>query len=134
MILTAELEPQCHRHAGDVAPAVDGMTTRKGDQREDWIGLLFDEPADLEPPRLIDPLDHGEGKVFLVPELVTERATGIAGFACHLLEHEVAVAVARKAPLRPTRAGRCGCVRFARPASNGDHPPTWAARTSGSSG
>ena len=29
VILTAELEPQCHRHAGDVAPAVNGVTSRQ---------------------------------------------------------------------------------------------------------
>lgn len=86
VILTAELEPQRHRHAGDIAPAVHGMPARKGDQRQDRVRLLFDEPADLVPPRLIDPLDHGQGKILLVLELVIERPAGVTGLTRHLLE------------------------------------------------
>lgn len=57
VILTAELEPQCDRHAGDVAPAVNGVTARQRDQRDDWIGLSVDERADLLSPGLIDPIE-----------------------------------------------------------------------------
>ena len=98
MVLTAELEPQRHRDAGDVAPAEDGVTARQRDQRGDRIGLLARRAADLAPPRLVDPLDHRQGEVLLVLELVVERAARVAGVARHLLEDEVAVAVAREAP------------------------------------
>ena len=94
MILTAELEPQGDRHARHVSPAVDGVTARQRDQCENWIRLPFDEPADLVPPRLVYPLDHGQREVLLVLELVIERAAGVAGFACHALQDEVAVASA----------------------------------------
>jgi hypothetical protein len=37
VILAAELKSQRDRHARDVAPAVDGVAARKGDQREDRV-------------------------------------------------------------------------------------------------
>ena len=75
--------------------------------------------ADLAPPRLVDPLDHGQGKVFLVLELVIERTARVSGLARHLLEHEVAVAVAREPPrgrleqgaARPCTPLGLGCPR-----------------------
>jgi hypothetical protein len=96
VILTAELEPEGHRHAGDVAPAVNGVAARESEQRSSRIGLLVDEPADLLSPCLVDPIDHRQGEILLVPELVIERSAGVAGLARHFLQVEVAVAVARE--------------------------------------
>ena len=94
MILTAELEPQCHRHPGDVPSAVDGVAASHDNEGDDWIRLLLDEPADLLPPCLIDPIDHRQGEVLLALELVIERPPGVSGLARHPLQDEVAVAVA----------------------------------------
>ena len=41
MILTAELHPQRHHHAGNVSAAEDGVTARQRDQRRHWIGLAL---------------------------------------------------------------------------------------------
>src|ERR1700724_1218363 len=98
MVLPAELEPERHRDASNVSPAVDGVTTRQGDQRTDRIGLFVHQPTDFAPPRLVDPLDHSSGQILLVLELVIEGAACVARFARYLFEHEVAVAVAREAP------------------------------------
>src|SRR4051812_15476808 len=98
MVLTAELDPQRHHYAGDVAPAVDRVTTRQGDQRSDGIALLPGRRIHLAPPGLVDPLDHGQGQLLLVLELVIQGAARVARLARHLFEHEVAVAIARETP------------------------------------
>src|SRR6266508_4417261 len=98
MVLTAELEPQRHRDAGNVSSAVDGVTARQRDQRSDRIGLLVDQPTHLAPPRLVDPLEHRPGQILLVLELVIHGAARVAGLARYLLEHKVAVAVTGEAP------------------------------------
>ena len=97
MILTAELEPQRDRHAGHVSPAVDRVTARQGDQRRDRIRLLLDRPADLLPPGLIYPLDHRQGEVLLVLELVIDHAARVARVRGDPLEDQVPVAIARQA-------------------------------------
>jgi len=73
VILAAELERQCDRHTRHVAPAEDGMTACQGEQSSDRIGLLVDQRSHLLPPRLIDPLEHRQGEVLLVLELVIKR-------------------------------------------------------------
>ena len=97
MILAGELEPQRHRDAGEVAPAIDGMTLRQRDQRRDRIGLLLDQPTDLVPPRFVDPREHRAGQILLALELVIQGPTRVTGLASDLFEHEVAIAVAREA-------------------------------------
>ncbi len=64
--------------AGNVSPAVDGVTACERDQRSDRIGLLVDEATHLAPPRLIDPLEHRPGQILLVLELVIQGAARIA--------------------------------------------------------
>lgn len=94
VILATELKSQCDRDAGEVSAAVDGVTTCHDDQGDEWIWLLLDEPAYLLSPCLVNPIDHGQGEVLLVLELVIERPTGVSRLARHPLENEVAVAVA----------------------------------------
>jgi hypothetical protein len=98
VVLTAELDPERHDDAGDVAPAVDGVTAGQREQRSHRIGLLLGRPTDLAPPGLVDPLEHRQGQILLVLELVIQGAARVAGLAGHLLEHQVAVAVAGQAP------------------------------------
>jgi hypothetical protein len=74
------------------------VSTRERDQRGDRIRLLIDQSTHLAPPCPIDPLDYGPGEVLLALELVIKGATRVSGLACDLLEHEVAVAVARQTP------------------------------------
>src|SRR5215211_518873 len=98
MVLAAELDPQGHHDASDVAPAKDGVTTRQGNQFSDRVWLLLGRQTDLAGPVLIHPLDHRQGEAPLVLELVIERSARVAGLARHLLEDEVAVAVAGETP------------------------------------
>ena len=98
MLLAAELDPQGHHHAGDVSPAEDGVSPRQGEQLGDRIGLLPGGLTDVAHPVLIDPVDHRQRKVGLVLELVIERAARVARLAGHLLEPQVAVAVAGQPP------------------------------------
>src|SRR2546421_5099793 len=110
MVLTAELEPQRHHDAGNVSPAVDGVTARQRDQRSDRIALLLDRRAHLPPPRLVDPLEYRQGQILLALELVIQGAARVARLTRHLFEHQVAVAVAGEAPRgrleqRASRAG-----------------------------
>src|SRR5439155_9937600 len=83
------------------------------------ICLLLDQPAHLAPPRLIDPLDHRQGQILLVLELVIEGAARVPRLPRHIFEHQVAVAIAGEAPRgrleqRAPRAGAplsLGCTR-----------------------
>ena len=97
MVLAGELHPQRHHDAGDVAAAEDGVAVCQRKQLGDRVGLLRGGLADLAQPVLVDPLEHGEREVLLVVELVIQRAARVTGLARDLLEHEVAVAVAREA-------------------------------------
>jgi len=69
-------------------------TARQRDQRRDRIGLFVDQPTHLAPPCLVDPLEHRQGQILLVLELVIQGAARVAGLAGHLFEYQVAVAVA----------------------------------------
>jgi hypothetical protein len=97
MVLAAELDPEGHHDAGDVASAVDGVTAGQRQQRGDRIRLLLGRCTHLAPPGLVDPVEDRQGQIFLVLELVVEGAAGIASLAGHLFEHQVAVAVAGQA-------------------------------------
>ena len=97
VVLAAELEPQRHRDARDVASAQDGVAACEGDQRGDRIGLLVGPFTHFAPPGLLRPPHHRQGQILLVLELVVQRAARVARLARHVLEHEVAVAVAREA-------------------------------------
>src|SRR5208282_925324 len=100
------LESQRHCYACYVPSAEDGMAACQRDQRRDRIALLLLDPlADLGSPGLIHPCDHRERQLFLVPELVVQRAARVAGVASDLLEHEIAVAVAREPPRRRLEQG-----------------------------
>ena len=94
MILTGELHAQRHHDARDVASAEDRVPACQRQQLPDRVGLSRGRLADLAHPVLVDPLDHGQRQVLLVLELVVESTPRVTGLACHLLEHEVAVAVA----------------------------------------
>ena len=115
MVLAAELDPQRHHDAGDVAPAEDGVTARQREQLGDRIRLLLGRLTDLARPVLVDPPDHGQGQVLLVLELVVERTARVAGLPRDLLEHEVAVAVAGEAPGGRLEQGAARRARSARP-------------------
>src|SRR6266498_3665320 len=93
MILTAELHPERHHHAGNVSAAEDGVAARQCDQRRHWIGVTLCQLTHLVPPRLVDPVDHCKGQILLVLELVIQGAARVARLARHLFEHQVAVAV-----------------------------------------
>ena len=94
MVLAAELDPQRHHDAGDVSPAEDSVTARHGDQLSDRIGLLRGRVAHLADPVLVNPIEHGQGEILLVLELVVERSAGVSRLARHPFQDEVAVAVA----------------------------------------
>ncbi len=94
MILTAELYPQRHHHAGNVSAAEDGVTARQRNQRRHGIGMALRQLTHLVPPRLVDPVDHCKGQILLVLELVIQGAARVARLARHLFKHQVAVAVA----------------------------------------
>src|SRR5215211_669456 len=98
MVLAAELDPQRHHDAGDVSPAKDRVTAGQGDQLSDRIWLLLGRLAHLAHPVLVHPLEHRQGQVLLVPELVIERSAGIAGLARNSFQVEVAVAVVGEPP------------------------------------
>jgi hypothetical protein len=97
VVPAAELEPQRHHHAGDVAAAEDRVPARQRDQRGGRVGLPVDRRAHLAPPGLVHPPEHSQRQVLLAPELVVEGAAGVARLLSHLLEHQVAVAAARQA-------------------------------------
>ena len=100
MVLAAELDPERHHDAGHVSSAEDCVTPGKGDQRRDGIGLFGYLRINLPYPRLLDPLDHRQGQICLVLELVIERPPRVARLARHLFQHDVSVAVSREAPRR----------------------------------
>src|SRR6266516_5094226 len=100
MVLAAELEPKRHYDPGDVAPAEDSVTTREREELGDRITLFRGRSTHLALPGLVDPPDHREGQILLVFELVVKGAARVAGLARHLLEHEVAIAVAGQTPRR----------------------------------
>jgi hypothetical protein len=98
MVLTAELDSERHRDAGNVSSAEDGVTARRREQRGDGIGFLVGQFAHLAPPRLVGPVEYRQRQILLVLELVIQGAARVAGLARYLLEHKVAVAVAGEAP------------------------------------
>src|SRR5215211_1833398 len=98
MVLTAELDPQGHHDTSDVSSAKDSVTARQRGQLSDRVPLLLGRPTHLAHPVLVDPLDHRQGQILLVLELVIKGAARVARLARHLFEHEVAVAVAGEAP------------------------------------
>ena len=100
MVLAAELEPKRHDDSGDVASAEDSVTTREREELGDRITLFRGWSTHLALPGLVDPLDHRQGKLLLVPELVVEGTARVARLARDLLENEVAVAVAGQTPRR----------------------------------
>jgi len=76
MVLTAELDPEGHRNAGDISSAQDGVTARHREYRSDGIGFVVGYFAYLALPRLVGPVQYGEGQILLVLELVIEGAAG----------------------------------------------------------
>jgi hypothetical protein len=97
MVLTAELDSERHRDAGNVSSAEDGVTARHREQRGDRIGFPVGQFAHLAPPRLIGPVEDRQRQLLFVLELVIEGASRVARLARHLFEHQVAVAVAGEA-------------------------------------
>ena len=59
-------------------------------------------------PRFGDPIHHGKREFLLPGEEVIQRPAGVSGFACDLLEDEVAVPIARKSPRRRLEQGGSG--------------------------
>src|ERR1700722_12711726 len=98
MILATELESQRDRNASHITPTEDRVSTRHDDQCGHRVGLPVEQRTNLLLPGLIDPVDHSQGEILLVLELVIERSARIAGIASHPLEYEVPIAVARQAP------------------------------------
>jgi hypothetical protein len=74
MVLAAKLDVQRHHDAGDVSPVTDTVTARQRDQLSDRIVLVPGRVTHLAHPVVVEPIEHGEGEILLVPELVTERA------------------------------------------------------------
>src|SRR5215211_5247465 len=94
MILVAELQPKGHRDARDVPPAEHCVPASQGHQLTDRISLPLGRVADLAPPVVVDPVDHRKREILFVLELVIKGAARVARLARHLLELQVAVAVA----------------------------------------
>ena len=97
MVAAAELDPERHRHARDVAAAEHRVAAGHHDHGRDRVLLARGGLAHLALPGLVGPSEHGQREVLLALELVVEGAARVSGVARHLLEHEVAVAVAREA-------------------------------------
>jgi hypothetical protein len=73
------------------------VAARERDQRRDRIGLAVGPLTHFAAPGLVRPPDYRQGQILLVLELVVQRAARVARLARHVLEHEVAIAVAREA-------------------------------------
>ncbi len=74
---SADLKTQRDRHASNVPSAEDGVAAPKGKQCRDRLRLMLNEETHLLFPALEDPLEHGQGQVPLVLELVEQRAARV---------------------------------------------------------
>jgi len=108
MVEPAELNPEGHRDASDVAAAEDRVAPGHRDERADRVRDVADQRADFRVPGLPDPLHHCQCEVLFAGEQMVQGTSRVTGLRCHSLQDQVGVPVAGEAARRCLQQGALG--------------------------